>query len=113
MGEGNAILATARQLGGEDLDLLPLGELVPGHAHGADPAVVAHLGESMLRQVLDVLGVRLFRPAVDILVQALIGIPVIGLRVGTGPGPDFVLVHPDLPVLDPGIESMQPLGRVV
>ena len=48
-----------------------------------------------------------------ILVQALIGIPVVGLRIVHRPGADLVLIHPDLIVLDPGVETMQPLGGIV
>jgi hypothetical protein len=75
--------------------------------------VVADLGQAVLRQVLDVFVMRLFRPTVDVFVQALVGLPVVGLGIVLGPDPDLILIDPDLAVLHPGIESLQTFRRIV
>ncbi|GBE44980.1 hypothetical protein BMS3Bbin11_00059 [bacterium BMS3Bbin11] len=75
--------------------------------------MVPHLRQAMFRQVLDVLGVRLFRSAVDILVQTLVGVSIIGLGVVHGPGLDLIFIDPYLAVLHPGIETLQPFRRIV
>ncbi len=89
------------QLCCQQLDLFPPGQFVPGHAHGVDPTVVTDLGQAVFSQMLYILGVWLFRPTVDILVQALVGVPIVGLRIVNCPSSDLILINPDLAVLHP------------
>ncbi len=48
-----------------------------------------------------------------ILVEPLVGLPIVGLRVFRLPGRDLLLVDPDRAVLDPGIEAVLNLLGVV
>ena len=101
------------QLGGQELDLFPLGQLVARHAHGADPAMVTDLGQPVFGQVLDVLIVRLLRPAVVILVESLVGLAIVGLGIVQRPGADLVLIHPDLVAFHPGAEAVELFRGIV
>jgi len=42
-----------RQLGGQDLNIVPLGELGTGNAHGPDLAMVPGPAQSVLRQLMN------------------------------------------------------------
>jgi len=94
------------QLGGQELNLIPFRQIVAGYAHGADPAVMSDLRETLLGQVLDVLEVRLLDPAVVILVESLVRRSVVWLWVLYRPGTDLVSVDPDLPLCHPCVEPV-------
>ena len=76
------------------------------HTHGADAAMMTDLGQTMLGEMLDGTVAWFFGTAVWILIEALIGLPVIGLRIVHRPGTDLILVDPHLGVSDPGRETI-------
>ncbi len=48
-----------------------------------------------------------------VLVGALVAVTLVGLRVGLGPGTDFVFVDTNLAVFEPGVKFRQRLAVVV
>jgi hypothetical protein len=70
--------------------------------------MMTDLGQTMLGEMLDGTVAWFFGTAVWILIEALIGLPVIGLRIVHRPGTDLILVDPHLGVSDPGRETIEP-----
>jgi hypothetical protein len=100
------------QLGGDQLDVVPLREIGGGHAHGGDGTVPA-VGQSGGRQLLDEFVVRFLGGAVEVLVGTLVGIATKRLRIRQLPLVDLVLVDPHGVVLDPTGEPLKSLAVVV
>ena len=74
-------LGLAGELGGDELDVVPLRQLLARHTHRRHRAVVAEVLEPLVRQAADQADVGLGRVAVRVLVGALVGLAVVGLRV--------------------------------
>lgn len=95
----------AVQLRGQDLDVVPSGQVRPGHAHGYDDPVMAGLAKPVAGVALDQPVERFFLGAVaGIGVKPQISLPVEGLRVVGGPGGDFVRIDPNLALVPPSAE---------
>ena len=75
--------------------------------------MMADFFQAVFSELLNILCMRFFGAAVYVLVQALVGIPLVGLRMPRCPVANFVFVDLDLPVLDPGIELRQHFRVVV
>ena len=67
------------------------------------------LAQALAGELADVRGVRRLWYAVVVVVEAEVGVAVVGLRVVPLPGGDLVHVHPDLVVPQPGGELGEPL----
>ncbi len=102
---------TARQLRGDDLEIVPGRQLDLGDAHGRDLAVMAQLAQSVSGQLLDVAVLRLVRRAVDVLIESEIGVTLVGLWIVDGPGCDLAFVDQDSVrlLVDPSTELVQRL----
>ena len=102
----------AVQLRGEDLQVVPLRELVAGHTHGGDGAVRA--GQPVLGQPVDLRDVRLLRAVlVRVVEQPVVGGRDAPFRPHRAVLDELVLVQQHLAVDDVAAEFVDPLGRVV
>lgn len=101
------------ELGGEDLDVIPMWEGGARHAHGGAGAVVAPLRKPVLGEVLAFGDAVFLVNWVGVGVGPQIGVAVEWLRVLFVLGGDLVGVDHDLVVFDPGGEFVEALGVVV
>jgi hypothetical protein len=102
----------AVQLRGEDLQVVPLGQLVAGHAHRGDRPV--RPGEAVLCQPVDLRDVGLLRGVlVGVVEQPVVGGGDPALRAHRPVVDQLVLVQQHLAVDDVAAELVDPFGRVV
>ena len=96
-----------------ELQIIPFGQAVPGHAHRARRAVMTYLAEAVIGQHANQFDVRFVDRSGRVLVRTLVCTPVIRLRMIYSPGGNFVFVDENLTVIQPGIEFRQRLAVVV
>ena len=75
--------------------------------------MMTDLRQAMFGEMLDVLIMWFFGSAMQVLVEALVGLTIVRLRILQRSRTDFFLVDPHLGVFDPGLETMQALRRTV
>jgi hypothetical protein len=75
--------------------------------------VVPHLAQALVGKFADKLDVGFVNGTGRILVGSLVAVALVGLRVGLGPGTDFVFVDTNLAIFEPGIKFWQRLTMVV
>ena len=94
-------LGKAGDLRGEKLEVGPARKLGAGNAHCRYRSVRARFLQPVRRQFLNEAHVRLFRGAVNVGVEALVGVAIVRLRVLPFPLRDFVGVDPHASVFHP------------
>ena len=106
---------TGGELGGEDLEVGPAGEIGERHAHRRNHPVVADLLQAVPGELLDVAVVGLLGRAVDIGVQAQVLVAPVGLRELVVPRRHLGFVHEDRvrAGVDPRAELVQRFLGVV
>ena len=104
----------AVKLGGEDLKVVPVGKLSSRHAHRIHRPMVAGLRQAIAGECLDLAVEGLFMLAMRrVLVEAQIGVAVIGLGIGARPVGDLVGIDEHVLALGPGLEFVQRLFVIV
>ena len=97
----------------DELDVVPARQILAWHAHGHDDSVVAGLAEPVPGIALDEPHMGLFGRGVGVGVEALIFIPIEGLRVVLPPSADLVRIDQNLAVLSPRGELGQDFFVIV
>ena len=98
------------ELCGQDLDVVPVGQFAPRHAHCVDLAVMAGPFEPALGVTPDQSGIGLLLdPVRCVRIEPEIGLAVEGLRVLLPPGLDLVGIDQNRVAFDPGGELREHL----
>jgi hypothetical protein len=106
-------LREARELRGDELDVVPMRQLVPRDAHRADRPVHAGLAEPVRGQLVDVHHERLFRDHVRVAVVALVHVGIERLRVAHHEAQHFGAVDEQVVAVEGARELLEHLGVVV
>ncbi len=95
------------QLAYDELYVVPFRQLITRHAHRRGLTVVSDLAQALIGQITNEFDIRFVGRSRVILVDTLVGIALVRLRMGFGPGFYLILIDQHITVFDPRVELRQ------